>query len=204
MQGDVVVESTPGSGSEFTFTFEAGTAQVDTIAHAVASRHDTDELSARSTLSQQLRHLPPTLIEQFREAALEGRATGSYRSPIRSGNTGRVSAVIRALARDFEYDSLVSALQPVARDDGKVPDQSGRPTGQRTCRRRHAGKPAAPVRVARGTGYEVRAVTNGRQAIQAVEREPPDLILLDINMPELNGYEVSRHLRALERSKDIP
>src|SRR6188508_3642417 len=53
-------------------------------------------------------------------------------------------------------------------------------------------------------GYEVRAVTNGRQAIQAVEREPPDLILLDINMPELNGYEVCRQLRALERSKDIP
>jgi len=53
-------------------------------------------------------------------------------------------------------------------------------------------------------GYEVRAVTNGRQAIQAVEREPPDLILLDINMPELNGYEVCRQLRAQERSKDVP
>jgi len=53
-------------------------------------------------------------------------------------------------------------------------------------------------------GYEVRAVTNGRQAIQAVEREPPDLILLDINMPELNGYEVCRYLRAQERSKDVP
>jgi len=53
-------------------------------------------------------------------------------------------------------------------------------------------------------GYEVRAVTNGRQAIQAVEREPPDLILLDINMPELNGYEVCRQLRARERSKDVP
>ena len=53
-------------------------------------------------------------------------------------------------------------------------------------------------------GYEVRAVTNGRQAIQAVEREPPDLILLDINMPELNGYEVCRHLKAQERSKDVP
>ena len=55
-----------------------------------------------------------------------------------------------------------------------------------------------------GQGYEVRAVTNGRQAIQAVEREPPDLILLDINMPEMNGYEVCRHLKAQERSKDVP
>jgi CheY-like chemotaxis protein len=37
-------------------------------------------------------------------------------------------------------------------------------------------------------GYEVRAVTTGRQALQAVEHHPPDLILLDITMPEMNGY----------------
>ena len=53
-------------------------------------------------------------------------------------------------------------------------------------------------------GYEVRAVTNGRQALQAVEHDPPDLILLDINMPEMDGYEVCRRLRATERSKDVP
>src|SRR6187402_969739 len=53
-------------------------------------------------------------------------------------------------------------------------------------------------------GYEVRAVTNGRQAIQAVAAEPPDLILLDINMPEFDGYEVCRHIKAQERSKDVP
>jgi signal transduction histidine kinase len=53
-------------------------------------------------------------------------------------------------------------------------------------------------------GYDVRAVTNGRQAIQAVERDPPDLILLDIGLPEVDGYEVCRHLRASERSHDVP
>ena len=45
-------------------------------------------------------------------------------------------------------------------------------------------------------GYEVRAVTSGRQALQAVEHDPPDLILLDITMPEMDGYEVCRRLRA--------
>ena len=55
-----------------------------------------------------------------------------------------------------------------------------------------------------GQGYEVRAVTNGRQALQAVEREPPDLVLLDISMPEMDGYEVCRRLKAQERSKDVP
>jgi two-component system sensor histidine kinase/response regulator len=53
-------------------------------------------------------------------------------------------------------------------------------------------------------GYEVRAVTNGRQALQAVEHDPPDLILLDITMPEVDGFEVCRRLRATERSKDVP
>src|SRR5687768_16244241 len=45
-------------------------------------------------------------------------------------------------------------------------------------------------------GYEVRAVTTGRQALQAVEHDPPDLILLDITMPEMNGYEVCQRLKA--------
>ena len=53
-------------------------------------------------------------------------------------------------------------------------------------------------------GYEVRPVTNGRQALQAVEEDPPDLILLDINMPEMDGYEVYRRLRLNERSRDLP
>ena len=53
-------------------------------------------------------------------------------------------------------------------------------------------------------GYDVRAVTNGRQALQAVERDPPDLILLDVGLPEMDGYEVCRQLRASERSQDVP
>ena len=53
-------------------------------------------------------------------------------------------------------------------------------------------------------GYDVRAVTNGPQALQAVERDPPDVILLDITMPEMDGYEVCRRLRARDHSKDVP
>ena len=53
-------------------------------------------------------------------------------------------------------------------------------------------------------GYDVRAVTSGHQALQAVEHDPPDLILLDITMPDMDGFEVCRRLRATERSKDVP
>jgi two-component system sensor histidine kinase/response regulator len=52
--------------------------------------------------------------------------------------------------------------------------------------------------------YEVRPVTNGRQALLAVAQDPPDLILLDISMPEMDGYEVCSRLKADAKAKDIP
>ena len=95
MQGDVVVESTPGSGSVFTFTFEAGTAEVDAIPHAVASRRDTDEASARSTLSQQLRQ-PATGADRT-------VARGSPRGPSHAARIARRSGratLGRSVGRD--------------------------------------------------------------------------------------------------------
>jgi phosphoserine phosphatase RsbU/P len=53
-------------------------------------------------------------------------------------------------------------------------------------------------------GYKVRPVPNGKLALLAVRKAPPDLILLDINMPEMNGYEVCEHLKADESLKSIP
>ncbi|HEX2475170.1 MAG TPA: SpoIIE family protein phosphatase [Lacipirellulaceae bacterium] len=53
-------------------------------------------------------------------------------------------------------------------------------------------------------GYKVRPVPSGKLALLAAGRDPPDLILLDINMPEMNGYEVCEHLKADERLKGIP
>jgi CheY-like chemotaxis protein len=44
-------------------------------------------------------------------------------------------------------------------------------------------------------GYRVRPVPSGVLALQAAEASQPDLILLDITMPEMNGYEVCRRLK---------
>lgn len=52
--------------------------------------------------------------------------------------------------------------------------------------------------------FESRPVLSGRLALQAVAADPPDLILLDINMPEMDGFEVCRRLKANEASRDIP
>ena len=53
-------------------------------------------------------------------------------------------------------------------------------------------------------GYKVRPVPGGKLALLAARRDPPDLILLDINMPEMNGYEVCEHLKADDELKGIP
>jgi two-component system sensor histidine kinase/response regulator len=56
----------------------------------------------------------------------------------------------------------------------------------------------------RTSGYKVRPVASGKLAIQAVSIEPPDLVLLDINMPEMSGYEVCEHLKAVPELAEIP
>lgn len=45
-------------------------------------------------------------------------------------------------------------------------------------------------------GFQVESVTDGGQAMARIETEPPDLILLDIMMPVLSGYEVCQRVRA--------
>ncbi|MEM8722434.1 MAG: response regulator [Cyanobacteria bacterium P01_G01_bin.39] len=52
--------------------------------------------------------------------------------------------------------------------------------------------------------YKVRPVPNGKLAISAAQISPPDLILLDIMMPDLNGYEVCKKLKSNPQTKDIP
>jgi two-component system sensor histidine kinase/response regulator len=54
------------------------------------------------------------------------------------------------------------------------------------------------------TGYKVRKATNGKQALKAIEAQSPDLILLDILMPEMNGYQIAKHLKSIDSTREIP
>ena len=53
-------------------------------------------------------------------------------------------------------------------------------------------------------GYEVRTALGGKLALQSVQDNPPDLILLDINMPEMDGFEVCERLKADDKYREIP
>src|SRR5689334_6029075 len=55
-----------------------------------------------------------------------------------------------------------------------------------------------------GKGYSVRAAPSGELALEFVQTAPPDLILLDIMMPGMDGYAVCAQLKTDTRTRDIP
>ena len=59
-------------------------------------------------------------------------------------------------------------------------------------------------RLLRDRGYNARPVSSGALALEAARQMPPDLILLDINMPDMDGYQVCERLKADPNLKDIP
>ena len=56
----------------------------------------------------------------------------------------------------------------------------------------------------REQGYTVRGVRSGERALATAQANPPDLVLLDINMPEMDGYEVCKRFKADARLAEIP
>ena len=56
----------------------------------------------------------------------------------------------------------------------------------------------------RSVGHEVVFAVNGGEALEIATREKPDLVLLDIMMPVMNGFQVLRKLKSQEETKNIP
>jgi class 3 adenylate cyclase len=58
--------------------------------------------------------------------------------------------------------------------------------------------------ILKGQGYQLSVATNGKQALDVIAKIRPDLILLDVMMPELDGFETCQHIKRAEALRDIP
>jgi CheY-like chemotaxis protein len=58
--------------------------------------------------------------------------------------------------------------------------------------------------ILRGQGFDILAVKNGKQALASAASQKPDLVLLDLMMPEMDGLETLRHLQANPDTQGIP
>ena len=53
-------------------------------------------------------------------------------------------------------------------------------------------------------GYEIIAARDGEQALELAEKEPPDLVILDLVMPKMDGYTTAIKLRSMDKTRSVP
>ncbi|MDK1081531.1 MAG: response regulator [Anaerolineae bacterium] len=53
-------------------------------------------------------------------------------------------------------------------------------------------------------GFEVTGAAGGKEGLEKLQENPPDLVLLDLMMPDIDGWEVYQQMKAEEKTKDIP
>jgi two-component system, cell cycle response regulator DivK len=58
--------------------------------------------------------------------------------------------------------------------------------------------------ILKNASYEILSADNGKDALEIAKKQKPDLILLDLALPYLDGYEVTKHLRALQEFRQVP
>jgi CheY-like chemotaxis protein len=130
-------------------------------------------------------------------------SSGQYGDVARCRSLGIASCLTKPIRQADLHDAICRALgagTPTAKPAG-APPPSGR--ARRTLRVLLADDNVVNQRVAEGLltrrGHHVTVVSNGREALMALDREHFDLVLMDVQMPELGGFETTAAIRASER-----
>lgn len=101
-------------------------------------------------------------------------------------------SVVQKSESDSHYDEVIKEMAPIAINNQRVAIIEDDPDMQEQI--------ATEV----GVYFQTVAYSNGKSAVEGIEKEPPSLVLCDIMLPDTNGYEIVKKLKKNEKLRDIP
>jgi putative two-component system response regulator len=151
---------------------------------------------------------PANLQDLVPEATLERRATASDRGALRSASSEGRGVMLRRqddLAR-ISVDDLAWMDQPAQMPEIETRSEEG---GLKPVDRVLLAEDNADLRTFIRTmltkaGHDVLVAADGAEAWEMAEKDPPDLIVSDIMMPRVDGYELLRRVKSTPRTRSIP
>ena len=166
----------------------------------------TAQEEAAELTPESLAAWPQDLIDPMREAVITADLDQLLaRIQEVEARDPRIAQRLRRFAEGFQYQKLLDLFS--TREPPLNPEKPKSGAGQSAGILVVDDTPAnlqVLTGMLKDRGYKARPVPNGKLALLAARKDPPDLILLDINMPEMNGYEVCQHLKADQRLQGIP
>ncbi|MFN8523462.1 MAG: response regulator [Chloroflexota bacterium] len=117
---------------------------------------------------------------------------------------GRISAAADRLVALFDDDATGSVAEPTARRPATAADSTAAGSARLLVVDDNEENRDVLSRTLHRLGYAAERAENGRQALEVLGRSEIDLVLLDIMMPELDGYQVLERRRADARLRNIP
>jgi signal transduction histidine kinase/CheY-like chemotaxis protein/HPt (histidine-containing phosphotransfer) domain-containing protein len=132
-------------------------------------------------------------------------SAGERGDGIRCRELGIAGYLTKPVSQSDLWDGIVSVLHPGEGASGPAPVtvhsiREGRPRLKILLAEDNPVNQQLAVRILEKRGHSVHVVPNGRQALDAVSRERYDLVLMDVQMPEMDGFETAAAIRARENS----